>query len=244
MNHDFPIFHSHPLKNFKLWPDWRDVIPRARISNTRWKQYTPTLTIEYGIYRMAEWKLRVGRDTRGRIARHPNPGIIPETFEFFGSRLLVKIGHYNAICVTDQRAWNVSTGTVLHRQGKQEGKIPSGIQEAKLLVSRKWDINIYQGLSGIETYNFLCIDLVSLLPTFLLYCYFFNFNNGYYSVKRIFNVAGLIDNYYRVKRIWRVFQNEKMKYYWLIWYRRRYVSNIGWLYLNKKVYFKNPRMDS
>lgn len=148
---------------------------------------------------MAEWKLRVGRDTRGRIARHPNPGIIPETFEFFGSRLLVKIGHYNAICVTDQRAWNVSTGTVLHRQGKQEGKIPSGIQEAKLLVSRKWDINIYQGLSGIETYNFLCIDLVSLLPTFLLYCYFFNFNNGYYSVKRIFNVAGLIDNYYHVK---------------------------------------------
>lgn len=107
---------------------------------------------------MVEWKLKVGRDTRGRIAWHPNPEIIPETFEFFGSRLLVKIGHYNAICVTDQRAWNVSTRTVSIGR-KQEGKIPSGIQEAKLLVSRKSDINIYQGLSEIETYNFLCIDL-------------------------------------------------------------------------------------
>lgn len=51
--------------------------------------------------------------------------IIPETFEFFGSRLLVKIGHYNAICVTDQRAWNVSTGTV-YRQGNKGVKFRVG----------------------------------------------------------------------------------------------------------------------
>lgn len=148
---------------------------------------------------MVEWKLRVGRDTRGRIARHPNPEIIPETFEFFGSRLLVKIGHYNAICVTDQRAWNVSTG-IVYRQENKRVKFRVGYRRRNYWFRGS---QRYKYLSGfvrkrIETYNFLCIDLVSPLPPFLFYCYFFNFDNGI-ILERMFNVAGLIDNYYDIK---------------------------------------------
>lgn len=59
--------------------------------------------------------------------------------------------------------------------GKQGGKIPSGIQEAKLLASRKSDINIYQGLSGGESRSITSFasNSASLPPPFLLHCHFF-----------------------------------------------------------------------
>lgn len=134
LNHDFPIFIPIPFKNFNPWPDWRDVIPRC-FQYLRC-QYTEMETIHTRrAHTGSEYRDTGGKDGRMETKsrkRHSRKNcaaseseIIPETFEFFGSRLLVKIGHYNAICVTDQRAWNVSTGTV-YRQGNKRVKFRVG----------------------------------------------------------------------------------------------------------------------
>lgn len=77
----FPFLFRSLLKISTLGPiggTWFHVVSNTYVANTRkWKQYTQGGRIQArntGIQeaRMVEWKLRVGRDTRGRIARHPN----------------------------------------------------------------------------------------------------------------------------------------------------------------------------
>lgn len=133
LNHDFPIFIPIPFKNFNppgpIGGTWFHVV-----SDTLRCQYTVE-TIHTRAHTGSEYRDIGGKDGRMETKsrkRHSRKNcaaseseIIPETFEFFGSRLLVKIGHYNAICVTDQRAWNVSTGTV-YRQGNKGVKFRVG----------------------------------------------------------------------------------------------------------------------
>lgn len=68
-----------------------------------------------------EAKRRKRHSTKNSVASESD--IIPEAFDSSGSRLLVKTGHYNAICVTDQRAWRERVREYSPPIGKQGSEI-------------------------------------------------------------------------------------------------------------------------
>lgn len=61
---------------------------------------------------------RRGQSTRGGLRGTGTRGLFRKRSDLPCSRFLVKIGHYDAICVTDQRAWAEHTRTLYREENK------------------------------------------------------------------------------------------------------------------------------
>lgn len=108
LNRDFHFLFPF-LENFNPSPDcgtwfFKPCAPRLgpSVDVHTSKKYIHTRVLEDKDNRMKA-RRRKRHSTKNCLASES--WIIPETFEFSSSRWLVKIGHYNAICVTDQRTW-------------------------------------------------------------------------------------------------------------------------------------------